>query len=267
MAAMDALFCNGRPAGVPDLAAALTNYGHFTSLQVRAGAVQGLDLHLARLQQGSLELFGSALDLAQVRDWMAEALRATGRDDASLRVTVFSRQFDFRNPLREVALDVLVAVGSPVAIGPQPRGVRTARFRRDTPQIKHVGTFPLFQQRRAAMRDGFDDVLFVDTDGCISEGSTWNIVFHDGSQLVWPQAPALRGTAEALLRQGWGGPQRECPVMLDGLDRFGAAIACNASGLWPLASIDGQALAGSQALYEQARRVLDSVPWEPLAPA
>ena len=191
--------CNGRAAQVKDLLPALVNYGHFTSLQVRGGAVQGLDLHLARLSQATRELFGSELDTVQVQAWMAQALQQSGQVDASLRVTVFSPQFDFRNPLRAMALDVLVAVGAPVAIEPRPRRVRTACFRRDTPQIKHVGTFPLFQQRRAAMRDGFDDVLFVDADGRISEGSTWNIVFHDGSQLVWPQAPALRGTAEALL--------------------------------------------------------------------
>ena len=42
------LTCNGQPAQVEDLLPALVNYGHFTSLQVRDHAVQGLDLHLAR---------------------------------------------------------------------------------------------------------------------------------------------------------------------------------------------------------------------------
>ena len=39
--------CNGQPVQVEDLLPALVNYGHFTSLQVRGHAVQGLDLHLS----------------------------------------------------------------------------------------------------------------------------------------------------------------------------------------------------------------------------
>ena len=70
--------CNGRAAQVEDLLPALVNYGHFTSLQVRDSAAQGLDLHLARLSQATRELFGSKLDTAQVRGWMAQALRQAG---------------------------------------------------------------------------------------------------------------------------------------------------------------------------------------------
>ena len=39
--------------------------------------------------------------------------------------------------------------------------MKTYPFQRPLPQVKHVGTFPLFQHRRQARRDGFDDALFV----------------------------------------------------------------------------------------------------------
>ncbi|KAG1481696.1 hypothetical protein G6F53_014123 [Rhizopus delemar] len=58
------------------------------------------------------------------------------------------------------------------------------------------------------MAEGFDDALLVGSDDCISEGTTWNLAVHDGHQLRWPRAPALRGTAERLLMQHWPGPQR-----------------------------------------------------------
>ncbi|HBZ46612.1 MAG TPA: aminotransferase, partial [Stenotrophomonas sp.] len=61
------VYCNGHRASADDLAGALVNYGHFTSLQVRGGAVQGLDLHLRRLRQGTEELFGSTLDGTRVQ--------------------------------------------------------------------------------------------------------------------------------------------------------------------------------------------------------
>ncbi|MGE6333231.1 aminotransferase class IV family protein [Stenotrophomonas sp. NPDC077659] len=256
--------CNGQSAQVEDLLPALVNYGHFTSLQVRDHAVQGLDLHLARLSQATRELFGSELDTAQVRGWMAQSLQQAGQADASLRVTVYSRQFDFRNPLAAVPVDVLVAVSAPMALV-APKRVRSVAWQRELPHIKHVGTFGLFAERRAAMAAGFDDVLFVSPTGGISEGSTWNLAVHDGERLIWPQAPALRGTAEALLKQHWPGAQATQPLRLADLAGVKAAFACNASGLWALEAIDGQVLPGSQALAEQARAVLAAVPWQPLS--
>lgn len=256
--------CNGQPAQVEDLLPALVNYGHFTSLQVRGGAVQGLDLHLARLSQATRELFGSELDTAQVQAWMAQALQQAARADASLRVTVYSRHFDFRSPLATVPVDVLVAVSAPVALS-APKRVRSVVWQRELPQIKHVGTFGLFAERRAAMAEGFDDVLFVTADGDVSEGSTWNLAMHDGERLLWPQAPALRGTAESLLKQHWPGVQLTRPLAVADLASVKAAFACNASGLWALEAIDGQVLPGSQALAEQGRAVLAGVSWQSLA--
>lgn len=257
------LNCNGVPADAALLASALVNYGHFTSLQVRGGAVQGLDLHLARLQAGTRALFGSDLDEAAVRGWMAQALREGGQGDASMRVTVFSRHFDFRNPLAPVPVDVLVALSAPVQLA-APRRVRSVAAQREWPALKHVGTFGLFAQRRAALAAGFDDALLVGRDGHISEGTTWNLALHDGQQLIWPQADALRGTAEALLQAHWPGPQVVRPVALAELGRMQAALACNASGIWALAVIDGYALAGSDALAGQGRAVLAGVPGQAL---
>lgn len=250
--------CNGLPVQRDDLLPALINYGHFTSLQVRAGAVQGLGLHLQRLAQATLELFGVPLDTAQVQAWMAHALQRAGHADASLRITVFSRAFDFRNPLAAVPVDVLVAVSAPVALV-TARRVRSVVCQRELPHIKHVGTFGLFAQRRAALAAGFDDALFVDGDGCFSEGTTWNLAVHDGVQLVWPQAAALRGTAEALLQAHWPGPQQTRPLPLKDLGAVQAAFACNASGLWALDAIDGHVLPGSQALAVQGRKVLAGI--------
>ncbi|HGM5899106.1 TPA: aminotransferase class IV family protein, partial [Stenotrophomonas maltophilia] len=255
--------CNGLPAQVEDLLPALVNYGHFTSLQVRDHAVQGLDLHLARLSQATRALFGSELDTVQVQTWMAQALQQAGLADASLRVTVYSRRFDFRNPLAAVPVDVLVAVSAPVALI-APKRVRSVVWQREMPRIKHVGTFGLFAERRAAMAEGFDDVLFVTADGDVSEGSTWNLAVHDGERLLWPQAPALRGTAEALLKRHWPDTQLARPLALAELGSVKAAFACNASGLWALEAIDGHLLPSSQALAEQGRAVLAAVAWQGL---
>ena len=80
---------NGREPSAHELAhAALVNYGHFTSMQVRGGGVRGLDLHLARLDAANRELFGESLDGELVRAWMRHAARAG--TDATMRVTGFA---------------------------------------------------------------------------------------------------------------------------------------------------------------------------------
>lgn len=259
------VYCNGHRAGADELSAALVNYGHFTSMQVRGGAVQGLDLHLRRLRAGTQTLFGTVLDGSQVQAWIAHALQAEGRVDASVRVTVFSQAFDFRQPLQAVPVDVLVAVSAPVTLPATARRVRSVVYQRELPALKHVGTFPLFEHRRQALQAGYDDALFVDAQGAISEGTTWNIAFGRGGELVWPQAPALRGTQERLLQAGWGGEPQLAPVRLDDLAGFDAAIACNAAGVWPITSIDGHRFTGSEALVRRAITTIAGQPWEPLA--
>ena len=44
---------------------------------------------------------------------MRQALQQLDAADASVRITVFSRQFDFRQPLRAVPVDVLIAIAAP----------------------------------------------------------------------------------------------------------------------------------------------------------
>src|SRR3546814_3650403 len=69
---VNVILCNGRRAEAADLVAlAMRNHGHFTTMQVRDGAVRGLDLHLARLREATAELFDVAFDDA----------RATGRSE------------------------------------------------------------------------------------------------------------------------------------------------------------------------------------------
>lgn len=237
---------NGAPADAePDALLALgwSNYGHFTTLRVRDGAVQGLDLHFDRLRQGNAELFDAPLDEAAVRAWMRQACAASG-GDCSLRVTVFSRGFDYRRPARELPVDVLVAATAPVPPGVQALRVCIREFLRPLPHLKHVGTFPLHHHRRQAVLAGCDDVLFADggdADARVIEGSVWNVGFWDGSGVVWPRAPALRGTAERLLQEGLAGngvAQQVRPVTVAEVGSFRAAFAANANGVRPIGAID-----------------------------
>lgn len=265
---MSLAFLDGQPATSDDLRAlALANYGHFTSMQVRGRAVRGFDLHFQRLKTATRELFDASLDEARVRAAIVAALDAAGMDDAGARVTVFSRAFDYLRPDRSVPVDVLVSLSPPREAEATPAWVKTFAFQRPLPHIKHVGTFPLFQWRRQALRDGFDDALFVDARGRISEGSVWNIGFWDGAQVVWPQAEALRGTQEKVLQAGLaevGVAQRHMPVEARALGGLKAAFAANATGVWPLSGIDDLALRPDPVLMESLQAAVRAMPLRPL---
>ena len=256
---------NARPATAADFRAlALVNYGHFTAMQVRGRAVQGLEFHLERLQAGTRELFDVELDRKRILAELRGAL-AAGEADASLRCTVFARGFDYRKPLQVVEPDILVTL-TPSASPHKPAlRVKSYRFVRPLPHIKHVGTFPLFHYRRQAQLAGHDDALFVADDDRVVEGSVWNLGFWDGEGVVWPEGPALRGSGERLLQAGLAGlgvSQRHRPVPLAEAGRVRAAFACNASGLQALIGIDGAVFRADTALMDLLARAQASQPWE-----
>lgn len=263
---MHAAFINGQPATAEDLRVlALVNYGHYSSMQVRNGAVQGIGLHEQRLQAATLELFGSTLDFSLLRDQMRSA--AAHAPDCTLRATVFSRSFDFRDPAGSFPAEVLISLSPPASASARGMKVKSFEFQRPLPQVKHVGTFPLFHYRRQALGQGYDDALFVDAAGRISEGSVWNVGFWDGQQVVWPEAPALRGTSEQLLQAGLresGVEQVVREIRLPELGGFRAAFTSNASGLQQIAGIDEIAFAAGQELVSMLKEALEREPWHPL---
>ncbi len=85
------------------------------------------------------------------------------------------------------------------------------------------------QKRREAQRDGFDDVLFVDHAGNISEIATSNIGFIRDGRIVWPRAAMLAGITMTLLRQALDEDVDTEPVTLADLRGMDAAFATNAA--------------------------------------
>jgi branched-subunit amino acid aminotransferase/4-amino-4-deoxychorismate lyase len=223
---------NGTPATAEDLRHLVqTNYGHFSAMQVRGGGVRGLDLHLARIEAATQELFGAAIDRERVRQCLRHA--SAGSSAAlSLRVNVFSRALNRERPVDTVEPDILVTV-MPASRAPAPQlRVKSFAFTRTLPHIKHVGTFPLFHYRRLAQQAGFDDAVFVDASGHVEEGSIWNIGFFDGSGIVWPDAPQLTGVSMQLLQAGLsrhGVSSSMQSVPLRDVGRFRSAFFTNSS--------------------------------------
>jgi branched-subunit amino acid aminotransferase/4-amino-4-deoxychorismate lyase len=259
---------DGRPFGTEHswLLRAMT-YGHFSSMQVRAGRVRGLGLHLSRLDRASVELFGTGLEPVRVRAYLAGALgratAATGTTDFSARVSVHRRADD-------ADLAVLVVLGPGVDASDRPVALHAVTYQRELPHLKHTNTLGLIHQRRVAERAGADDALFAGTDGLVSEAGVWNLWFYDGAGFVRPRAPALDGITQQLVLAGLrrhGVRVEDRPVPLAEVGSFRAAYLTNsADPARPVGSIGGvrydehpEAAALLIAAYE-------SSPWDPAGP-
>ncbi|MFN3816736.1 aminotransferase class IV [Brevundimonas sp.] len=240
------LLVNGAPAERDDLLhLALVNYGAFTSMQAEQGSdglwgVRGLDLHLARLRDAGLELFGAAPDEGEIRAWIRQALKDQS-GAASVRVNLFSRAISVRDPSARGAPDVMVMAGPAAAEPAGPLKLSVSRHVREVPHLKHVATFGLIRERREAIAAGHDDVLFADDNGRITEGSIWNIGFLKDDTVVWPQGPMLAGTGQALIQRGLEAVDvatEHRPIALPELPDFDAAFIVNAATVGaPVAAI------------------------------
>ncbi|WP_329120833.1 aminotransferase class IV [Streptomyces sp. NBC_01353] len=246
---------DGSPATDPKvLASLLTGYGHFTAAQVRDGRVQGLDLHLARLDRAGRELFDEGVDGERVRALLRGALESAGRRDAAARVYV--------HPDLAGGTRTTVTVTDPYTHVPTPQRLKSVVYGRPAPHIKHVGGFGQTYYGEAVRREGFDEALLTSLDGEIAEGAVTNIAFWDGTSLVWPSAPCLHGITMTLLESHLESVRRR--VTRDDLPGFRAALVTNSRGISPVGGIDGVDFEVDEELMVRVYEAYESVPWDRL---
>ncbi len=250
---------DGRPVTVDELQTlALTNYGHFTSLRAEAGRVRGLSLHLDRLQRDCEVVFGAHLDRGHVRDLVR---RVAPRDKIStVRVTVFDPGTELGNPAGAQRPSILVTQRSAGELPLPPMKAQTAVFLRDSPEVKSVSLFGSLRQRRAAQVRGYDDALFVNESGYISEGGTWNIGFFDGEHIIWPEAPCLPGVTMRLLQKPM---HKVAPVCIDDLGAMEVAFATNAAiGVRAISRINSIEYQNDGSVLDELRAAYESIETE-----
>lgn len=259
--------------------------GHFTTLQMRAGRVQGRDLHLLRLRQASEHLWGIGTDKGRLlREIRNACMRDGGRTDRTLRVCVRPAgrrmspdagaaaaspfRYDTSAPGDAVRLlRVDIELEPPRTVPASPLRVRSHHDLRAWPLVKHLALQPQFAMRAQAQAAGYDDALLVAPDGRIAEGSFWSIAFWDGERVTWPLAPALPGVTWRLLERALdeaGIPQQRVPLRLDELAGQRAAFAVNSSGIRAIAAVDAHVFPADAGFGRALRDLLDAVSWDDL---
>jgi branched-subunit amino acid aminotransferase/4-amino-4-deoxychorismate lyase len=161
--------------------------------------------------------------------------RANGDTPRMVRVTVYAPELELARPGADQEPHVLVTTRPASTHRQPPLRLRSVTHRRDLPGAKHAGLFETIRRRRIAQRAGFDDALFVDEHSRILEGATWNVGFHDGTRLIWPDGDQLPGVTQALITA----PSATREVDLTAAAGYPVAFATNAAfGVRPIKSID-----------------------------
>lgn len=221
----------------------LSTYGHFTAMQVRGGAVRGLDRHFRRLDEANREIFGAPVDPDDARRAIRDVLG--DRADASVRVYVVEGVLSAR-------------VGPPNQPSTAPQRLRSVPYVRPFAHLKHLGGFAQSFHAELARRAGYDDALLTD-GGVVSESSIANVGFVDADgTVVWPEPPWLHGIAMQLIEAGLPTVRRK--VTLDDLADYRGAFLTNSIGVTPVAAIDAVAFAPLDLGVVQA--AVESAGWD-----
>jgi branched-subunit amino acid aminotransferase/4-amino-4-deoxychorismate lyase len=254
---------NGTPASLDQIKAlALTNYGHFTSMLVDGHGVRGLSLHMQRLARDCAQLFDVELDTDRVRHFVRHALAEDARPTVA-RVTVYDPALDLGTVGSDADPHILVTTRQAPQGAVPPLRLRAASYSREFPTAKHVGLFGTLKRRREAQREGFDDVLFLSSDGTISEIATSNIGFVRDGQVIWPRAECLPGVTMRLIHQALDEPVITGPLTLSDLAGMEAAFATNAAtGVRPVASVDATEWSTDHKAVRELRDVYQDIPPE-----
>lgn len=245
-------------------ALALTNYGHFTSMHVERGAVRGLSLHMERLARDCQQLFGVELDPGLVRHYVRHAVG----DDCSpvtARVTIYDPALDLGSIGSEADPSILVTTRAAGTADAPPLRLQAASYRRELPAVKHIGLFGALKLRRDAQHEGYDDVLFLNSDGTISEIATSNIGFVRDGQVVWPRSEFLAGVTMALLHRASDEPVSAQPIRLADMADMEGAFATNAAtGVRSVSCVDDVKWPAEHPLLQSLRDAYADIPRERL---
>ncbi|WP_228445799.1 aminodeoxychorismate synthase component I [Terricaulis silvestris] len=146
--------------------------------------VSWIELHLARLE-ASARTFGFGFDAAGIRDAIAAAI--AGAAPSVVRLLLGA---DGLPRIELKPLPAFPAAGASVAVAPLPVDARDFRLR-------HKTTLRDFYDDARAGSDA-DEVVFLDGEGFVTEGSFTNVFVERDGMLVTP--PLMRGLLPGVLR-------------------------------------------------------------------
>lgn len=284
----DGEFVPWREATVHILAQSLQRgslaFDYMSVRQAKRGvAVFRLGAHIDRLFN-TCQLMG--LPIAYTREQLIEGCVATVRanpDATSLKISALIPAIEAELVPRDPRVGVFICAYDMEADivgeggqGGQPRERIALKVERDIinrrpdiipPQAKMAGNYTsaMFAKWRAR-REGFDDIVLLDADGCVAEAPTSNIfAVVRGSLVTPPESKVLHGITRASmieLAAAIGIPCAERDLSVPDLHAADEVfLSATSVGVWPVVSIDRQPVGNGEpgTVSLRLREALDAV--------
>ncbi|MEE8657582.1 hypothetical protein CGLAMM_08575 [Acetobacteraceae bacterium EV16G] len=199
-------FVRAAEASIPaDNRGFLLGDGIFETIRIADGVLQHCDRHMARLSHGLDVLRFPSIHQDDLVEDMLALLRHNAVKSGALRLTI-SRGSGPRGltpPDPASPHYVITTHDTPQTMAEVRLAV--ARFPKDhlspLAVIKHTNYLPAILARCEAIEQGFDDALFLNSDGFVAEASAANIIVLSAGRLVTPPVRdgALPGISRARL--------------------------------------------------------------------
>lgn len=173
--------------------------GIFDTLAVRDGAPAFQELHLSRLYRSAKFLRIQMPDISELKDIVASGLQQQP-DTTSVRITAV-RDCDEGMSLPATTGKLLLSF-RPHATSPTPLKLQVSELRVHSSNVllqhKVCNYLGRFFARDCAIADGYEDALFLNESGNITECSTANIFFLRRNLLLTP--PVTAGLLPGIIR-------------------------------------------------------------------
>ncbi|UYH51363.1 aminotransferase class IV [Candidatus Kirkpatrickella diaphorinae] len=203
---MNGRFVRAAEATIPaDDRGFLLGDGIFETIRVADGNLQQCDRHMARLSQGLEMLHFPFIHQEALVGDMVALLQRNAMKSGALRLTI-SRGSGPRGltpPHLASPHYIITTHDTPQTMMEVKLAI--ARFPKDhlspLAVIKHTNYLPAILARCEAAEQGFDDALFLNSEGYVAEASAANIIALFGDRLVTPpvQDGALPGISRGRL--------------------------------------------------------------------
>jgi len=210
------IFFNGQPSETSELSdAVLLGDGVFETLRSYEGRLFALDSHLERLELGLVDLVGTPVPWyrrEKIIDAIERILREDGFPSGALRISIYAdgnwalSHKEYLPPTKGIACTIIKG-------GHEGRGYKSSSYS------------TRLRARRYAEQQGFDDAIFVQESGEVSELSTSNLIALVNGVWITPrlESGALPGVTRKALMDNFGVKEGKLDLAsLEGADSLGA---------------------------------------------
>lgn len=222
----------------------LSGYGVYETLRTRNGVATDLDRHYDRLKAGAELFFGEMYwDFEDIERWIGRLVQKNRLSEARVRVTIATGELG----------EMILITATPIVEEPEEvytQGVATVTYEgeRPLPEIKTTNLAVQFFARRHMEEQEAYEVLLIDRDGKVREGSVTNVFMVRGGVLVTPGERVLRGIMRGRVIEKARDLKlsvTEREISLKELLKADEVFLTNSvKGIVPVVSIDGKAVGG-----------------------